>query len=775
MLQSETSGSKSRNGETDSHKLGAFASGKERTALNSVKNFTGTADTRGVKKLVFKSFKVQPKVPEDYEKEAWGKLKTAVHCIYSNTRVTDSLEELYKACENLCLQKKASSLYTNLRAVCEDHILKELERLKRGDYPKNGWLEALDECWKNFCRQQIMIRSIFLYLDRTYVLQTPGLAGIWDLGLTLFRVHVLGDHVLKTATISEVLELIQLDRNGDLVPRDLLGSMIRMFLDLNMYTDDFENALLARTELFYLEEGDSLVGSFPPTNAWSAVGSYLLHIEKRINQESQRCESGTGYLFHSTRKPLIAALERVLTLRHLNTCISKGFDGLMVHGKVDDLKRFYHLFSRVGGRDEMRTAFGAYIVNCGRNIVIDPSRDADMVPSLLNLKAQIDTVMAEAFQNDTEMVKSVKESFENFINQRANKPAEMIAKHIDSLLRASKGITEEEVESTLDRCLVLFRYINGKDVFEAFYKRDLAKRLLLGRSASVDSEKSMLVKLRSECGAGFTSKLEGMFRDMDTSHDFMISFQQSSRVRESLGPIDLQVSVLTAGFWPSSPPSPLSIPTELARCQQVFMDFYSSKYSGRVISWQNKLGVCMLKAFFRKGPKELSVSLFQAVVLLLFNSSSRITFSDILSQTSMEQVELQRTLQSLACGKVRVLTKFPKGKDVNMTDSFEVNDGFENPLYRIKINSIQMKETPEEQKETTEKVFADRQYQVDAAIVRIMKSRRKLSHQLLIAELFDQLKFPIKPQDLKKRIESLIDREYLERDPDDSASYHYVA
>lgn len=36
----------------------------------------------------------------------------------------------------------------------------------------------------------------------------------------------------------------------------------------------------------------------------------------------------------------------------------------------------------------------------------------------------------------------------------------------------------------------------GKDVFEAFYKKDLAKRLLVGKSASVDAEKSMLSKLK---------------------------------------------------------------------------------------------------------------------------------------------------------------------------------------------------------------------------------------------------------------------------------------
>lgn len=74
--------------------------------------------------------------------------------------------------------------------------------------------------------------------------------------------------------------------------------------------------------------------------------------------------------------------------------------------------------------------------------------------------------------------------------------------------------------------MVLFRFIHGKDVFEAFYKKDLAKRLLVGKSASVDAEKSMLSKLKQECGGVFTLKLEGMFKDMELSKDIMNAFDQ---------------------------------------------------------------------------------------------------------------------------------------------------------------------------------------------------------------------------------------------------------
>ena len=46
------------------------------------------------------------------------------------------------------------------------------------------------------------------------------------------------------------------------------------------------------------------------------------------------------------------------------------------------------------------------------------------------------------------------------------------------------------------RCEMPLSFGAGKDVFEAFYKKDLAKRLLLGKSASFDAEKSMLLKLK---------------------------------------------------------------------------------------------------------------------------------------------------------------------------------------------------------------------------------------------------------------------------------------
>ncbi|KTG42698.1 hypothetical protein cypCar_00040267, partial [Cyprinus carpio] len=332
------------------------------------------------------------------------------------------------------------------------------------------------------------------------------------------------------------------------------------------------------------------------------------------------------------------------------------------------------------------------------------------------------------------------------------------AKYVDSKLRAgNKEATEEELERILDKIMIIFRFIHGKDVFEAFYKKDLAKRLLVGKSASVDAEKSMLSKLKHVLMQCVCLCVQYMQNQSDPSN------------------IELTVNILTMGYWPSYTPMDVHLPAEMVKLQEVFKIFYLGKHSGRKLQWQPTLGHAVLKTEFKEGKKELQVSLFQTLVLLMFNESDEYSVEEIRTATGIEDGELKRTLQSLACGKARVLNKMPRGKDVEDADRFHFNSDFTHKLFRIKINQIQMKETVEEQVSTTERVFQDRQYQIDAALVRIMKMRKTLSHNLLVSELYNQLKFPVKPADLKKRIESLIDRDYMERDKENPNQYHYVA
>lgn len=124
-----------------------------------------------------------------------------------------------------------------------------------------------------------------------------------------------------------------------------------------------------------------------------------------------------------------------------------------------------------------------------------------------------------------------------------------------------------------------------------------------------------------------------------------------------------------------------------------FTKHYKTKHQGHVLTWDHALGTATLTAQFRDGPKDLSVGLFQAVVLLLFNESDELKLGEIRAATRMEDAELKRTLQSLACGKKRVLKKTPIGREVGEGDTFKFNVGFDDPHPKIHINSIQAKVT----------------------------------------------------------------------------------
>uniref|UniRef100_A0A8K9V173 Cullin 3a n=1 Tax=Oncorhynchus mykiss TaxID=8022 RepID=A0A8K9V173_ONCMY len=279
--------------------------------------------------------------------------------------------------------------------------------------------------------------------------------------------------------------------------------------------------------------------------------------------------------------------------------------------------------------------------------------------------------------------------------------------------------------------------------------------------------------------------------------------------------VDLTVRVLTTGYWPTQSATPkCTIPPSPRHAFEVFrryhqfniyssVRFYLAKHSGRQLTLQHHMGSADLNATFH-GPikKEdgsevgvggaqvtgsntrkhiLQVSTFQMTILILFNNREKSTFEEIQQETDIPERELVRALQSLACGKPtqRVLTKEPKSKEIENGHVFTVNDQFTSKLHRVKIQTVAAKqgESDPERKETRQKVDDDRKHEIEAAIVRIMKSRKRMQHNVLVAEVTQQLRarFLPSPVVIKKRIEGLIEREYLARTPEDRKVYTYVA
>lgn len=162
----------------------------------------GLRTSGGAKKLIIRGFEKKPSLPSNFEEDTWAKLRDAVVAVHNRQPVHTSLEELYKAAEDLCTHKLAASLYKRLQTELEQHILTLqrmlLERLPQLD--SAAFLSLLNSTWQDHCDQTKVILSIFLFLDRTYVIQTQGVKSIWDVGLSLIRSTLLAQEVRTLRT-----------------------------------------------------------------------------------------------------------------------------------------------------------------------------------------------------------------------------------------------------------------------------------------------------------------------------------------------------------------------------------------------------------------------------------------------------------------------------------------------------------------------------------------------------------------------------------------------
>lgn len=792
---------------------------------------------------------------EKYAQSIWEMLRNAIQEIQKKNNSGLSFEELYRNAYTMVLHKHGDRLYTGLREVVTEHLRNKV-RIDVLSAMNNNFLETLNMAWSDHSTSMVMIRDILMYMDRVYVSQQNVLP-VYNLGLTLFRDEVIRHGNIRDHLRNTLLDMIMAERRGEVVNRIGLKNACQMLSQLGVdgqpvYEQDFEDPFLKQSADFYRVESQNFL-------AENSASVYVHKVEQRILEESERAKN---YLAFSTEAKIVEVLELELITRNMKTIVemeNSGVVNMLVNNRIEDLRCMYRLLKRVSyGLKTMTECLSTYLREQGRALVAEaepeilnntqssnqPSSSMNVQPpsaavllarnpvqfvqSLLELKDRFDRFLQSAFDNDKLFKQVISTDFSYFINLNKKSPEYLSLYIDDKLKKGSKGMTEAETETVLDKSMVLFRYLEEKDVFQCYYKQHLAKRLLFQKSLSDDAEKNMISKLKTECGGQFTSKFEGMFKDMQVSATIMEQYRQHRdgiTDPNSANQIDLYVRVLTTGCWPTQSSIPACIlPRVVNDAFETFKKFYLNKHSGRKLSLQTQLGFVDLHATFYGGaatssssksttssaaaaaennnddlPVErptststsvqirkniLCVSTYQMCILMLFNKQERYTYEEIASETAIPERDLKRALQSLALGKAtqRVLRRVglsgEKSKDIEPNDVFAVNDSFTSRLYRVKIQTVLVKgESEPERQETRSKVDEDRKHEIDAAIVRVMKTQKALNHSLLISKVTSLLerRFMPNPAAIKIRIENLIERDYLSRDENDHRLYHYVA
>jgi cullin 1 len=552
---------------------------------------------------------------------------------------------------------------------------------------------------------------------------------------------------------------------------------------LNAYENDFEQNLLLETSLFYKRESTKWISE-------DSCPSFMKKAEERLFQETNRAQS---YLHVTSEQKLIQKCEIELISIHQNKLMeseNSGLLSLLEDYKTEDLSRMYRLFKRVSNIDSMAKMTKDFIIDEGNKVVSlhEEKEELDgnaFIQDLLKLHDKYSSLVNLQFDKDPLFLESLKDAFTVFVNKEVEDKkkktkittAEMLSNYCDNMMKTTEKIGEENLDGELEKVVYIFGYLSDKDMFQEFYRRQLSKRLLVSKS-NRDAERNIISKLKMRQGASYTSKLEGMIKDKTLSGEYENQFSEFIKKKNVKLSMEFTPQVLTTGFWPAFKIDQINLSDEFQNCIKSFKDFYDGRTQSRLLKWVHSLGTCNILARYTDGDKDMSMSTYQACILILFNTNEKLSANEIQKTLGLSFDEIRRNLLSLNVSKgLKILNKTGDTKTVKGEDEFTVNTEFKSKSRKVKIPNLILKVSEKERDDIEKTTMEDRKHAIEAAVVRIMKARREMTHQKLMLETIKQLMphFKPDPKFIKKRVEDLIQREYLERDENQPGTYKYVA
>ncbi|EMF14971.1 Cullin-domain-containing protein [Sphaerulina musiva SO2202] len=767
------------------------------------------------------SARVAPPIPtsKDDINGTWNFLEWGVDRIMFNLSEGVDLKtymSLYTSIHNFCTAQKAagmgsqqSNLNSNHRGAhllgedlyhrLNEHLKVHLaavhaEMIKHTD---EALLTYYIKEWKRYTQAGTYNHHLFRYLNRHWVKREmdEGKKDIYDiytLHLVRWKEDMFGS--TQNAVMDAVLRLVEKQRNGETIEqskiKDVVNSFVSLGIDeadstkttLDVYRTYFEKPYLEATEKYYEVESHRFL-------AENSVVDYMKKAERRLDEEKERVPL---FLLNEIMAPLMKCCENALIAKHATT-LRDEFQILLDNDREDDMARMYKLLARIPeGLDPLRARFELHVRQAGHLAVEKVAGQGDSldpkayVDALLEVHTQYSALVQKAFTGESEFVRSLDNACREYVNRNkvcernSSKSPELLAKHSDNVLKKSTKATEEDnMEKLLDQCMTIFKYVEDKDVFQKFYSRHLAKRLVNGTSASGDAETSMISKLKDASGFEYTNKLQRMFQDVQTSKDLNNAYEewrsQTIDKEDRKEEVDATYQILGTGSWPLQPPtSPFAPPDVIIKTYERFQTFYSNKHGGRKLSWLWHLCKGEIRANYakmNKVPYTFSVSTYQMAILLMFNDSNTVTYDDMAELTSLAKETLDPSIAIMI--KAKVLTASPEGASPQSGTSYSLNYGFKNKKLKVNLNIAIKSEQKQEVEDTHKTIEEDRKMLMQSAIVRIMKSRKTMKHAQLVSETIGQIRsrFSPKVSDIKKCIDILIEKEYLERLEGDDLGY----
>jgi cullin-4 len=537
-----------------------------------------------------------------------------------------------------------------------------------------------------------------------------------------------------------------------------------MLMKIEVFHMSFEKRYLDTTREFYCQAADR-----PPQ-----LRDFVEFVGSAMSFERQFV-ADVGFPTSTWKIEDHDILRAELVLNRLPRMIQGGLGDLMNAADTTTLRSLYSLCQLVPDKLVIESVFRFSLQEAVAQIC---TRAVSSIDEIIHTQQKIKRILSESFDDRISFHGAYKDAMESVLNGPNNAAIpSMLAAWSDKQLY--KSIDSENVEMTdahiwMDQMVGVFKLLNSKDVFEVHYRSFLSKRLLLISSNFgsmghlINYETAAVNLLKQECGAGYTNKLESMIRDVAVSEE--ISRDDALYGQQSLARVQLRVTVATTGVWPLTAwAERVKVPHAIHDMEISFMKRYMDKNPKKSLKFVHAMTSAIVK--FKR--KEFVCSAAQALILCLLNDSDSVDKTFVLSETSLPEVEASKALSTLE----------ESGLLVQQDEIYSVNAQFKMPSSgQVVLNQYQYRRvgaepelTDEERAQTEASVMEDRQHQLDASIVRVMKRLRKATPSTLYAEILNMTKFAFSKQEVSKRVTSLVDREFLERDPGEDGEIRYLA
>ncbi|XP_014295196.1 cullin-2 [Microplitis demolitor] len=741
-------------------------------------------------------------------KQTWGVLQETVKGVITLGDVprstwNDRFSDVYSLCVAYP-EPLADRLYNETKRFLEIHVSEILTEVK--SQGETGLLQAYHKAWNEYSQGINYLHRLYLYLNQQHIKKQKlteaeiiyGSSStnspeyqeqmeIGELGLDIWKKKMITP--LRKSLVTLLLEGIHADRIGkaELTTSDVICGVIQSFVsveaykmkgELNMYQEIFETPFLEASGEFFVREAAEYLQK-------ADVTVYMERVTWRLGQEELRARK---FLHHSSVSKVRQCCEEKMIAAHV-TWLHTEAESMVEQEHRRNLSLLYPLLRPLpGALTPVIQKLTQHITQQGLNAIGHLQGDTihiQFVEGMLDVHSKYSAMIEEVFKRDQAFIAALDKACSAAVNHRPERqPArapELLAKYCDSLLKKSaKGISESEIDDKLAKSIIVFKYVDDKDVFQKFYARMLAKRLIHQQSQSMDAEETMIDRLKQTCGYEFTNKLHRMFTDMSVSMDLNTKFTTSLRERNAenqLG-IGFVVYVLQAGAWPLSLPAslgPFHVPQQLERSIQAFESFYHAQFSGRKLTWLHPLCQGELKFNYLKKPYLVTVQTYQMALLLLFEQCDSMPCREAAASLRLSHDQLVKHAASLV--DCKILKRSGDEGELEEDTVLTLNLEYYNKRTKFRVTGALQKDVPAEMEATRRSVDDDRKLYIQAAIVRILKSRKMLRHNQLVQEVLGQSKVTFAPtiSMIKKCIEALIDKQYIERTQNSADEYSYVA